>query len=373
MKIIVVGGGILGASAAYHLARAHAEVVLVDQAHEGRATAAGAGIICPWAAIARDADLYDLLCAAAAYYPTLLDHLAADGEQEVSYRRVGALVVDVENAALDHIEKAVATRAAKWPEAGTISRLSSADAVRRFPPLRHDFGAVHIAGGARVDGRLIAAALLRAAQRHGARVVEGEAALTLVKDRVSGVRLGTELISGDAVIVAAGAWAPGLMPAGRRELGVLPQRGQIVHLHLPGVETRDWPVILPRTDHYLLAFDDSRIVVGATRETGAGFDYRVTAGGLAEVIAQALQVAPGLAPATVLETRVGFRPLSADGKPLLGTWSEGLIVGNGLGPSGLTLGPFCGYLLAQLALGQKTAVDLVPFRPDRFAVPLSGN
>ena len=47
MRVAVVGAGVLGASAAFHLALAGAEVVLADQAHEGRATAAGAGIVSP--------------------------------------------------------------------------------------------------------------------------------------------------------------------------------------------------------------------------------------------------------------------------------------------------------------------------------------
>jgi len=49
MRVIVIGAGILGASAAYHLSSAGAEVEIVDAAHQGRATQAGAGIICPWA------------------------------------------------------------------------------------------------------------------------------------------------------------------------------------------------------------------------------------------------------------------------------------------------------------------------------------
>ncbi len=366
MKIIVVGAGILGASTAYHLALADAEVILIDQAHEGRATAAGAGIICPWAGTGRDPEFYELLATSARYYTTVLEQLAADGETDVSYRRVGALVVAAETSMLDHIERAVATRAAGWPEVGRISRLNAGEAARLFPPLRDDLAAVHIAGGARVDGRLLAAALVRAAQHHGARFLAGEAKLTFAGRHVSGVILGSEAIPADIVVVSAGAWACHLTLPGRKEAGVTPQRGQIVHLQLPGVHTRDWPVVLPQSDHYLLAFDDSRVVIGATRETGSGFDYRVTAGGQAEVIREGLKVAPRLTGATLLETRIGFRPISADGKPLLGYWSKGLIVGNGLGPSGLTLGPFCGRLLADLALGRSPELDLAPFRPDRF-------
>ena len=154
-------------------------------------------------------------------------------------------------------------------------------------------------------------------------------------------------------------------------LPIEPQRGQIVHLHLPGLDTREWPVVLPPGSHYLLAFDDSRVVAGATRESGVGFDYRVTASGQAEVLADALEVAPGLAAATILETRVGFRPVGPDVRPLLGPVRglDGLVIGNGLGAAGLTIGPFAGRLLGDVALGREPLLDIAPFDPLRRAAP----
>jgi D-amino-acid dehydrogenase len=109
------------------------------------------------------------------------------------------------------------------------------------------------------------------------------------------------------------------------------------------------------TPQYLLAFDDSRVVVGATRETGAGFDHRVTAGGLHEVLAAALSVAPGLARWTVAETRIGFRPAGETIRPILARSPvvEDLVIGNGLGAGGLTIGPNAGRMLAQLTLGME--------------------
>ena len=65
MHVVVVGAGILGASTAYHLARAGARVTVVDQAHDGRATAAGAGIICPWVSGVDDPAFYRLYTEAA--------------------------------------------------------------------------------------------------------------------------------------------------------------------------------------------------------------------------------------------------------------------------------------------------------------------
>jgi D-amino-acid dehydrogenase len=122
----------------------------------------------------------------------------------------------------------------------------------------------------------------------------------------------------------------------------------------------------------MLAFGDSRVVVGATRETGSGFDYRVTPGGLAEVLNEALRIAPGLSAGTYLETRIGFRPASPDGRPLLGavTGVDGLVIATGLGAEGLTLGPRTGAMAARLALGQSPGANLSAFDPLRpCAVP----
>ena len=365
MRVIVIGGGILGASAAFHLACAGAETILVDQAHEGRATAAGAGIICPWLSAGADPDWYQIAAAGARYLPRLVEHLAECGEHALGYRRVGALSVAQDERALDAIEQRVRARRADAPEAGEISRLSPQQARSLFPPLHPAFAALHVSGGARMDGRLVAAALCRAMEGQGGHIRRGMAALLVKASRVAGVRVGGETLVADRVIVAAGAWAPSLLaPLGLR-LAVEPQRGQITHLHLPGMATEAWPVVLPPSSHYLLAFEGGRVVVGATRERGSGFDYRVTAAGQAEVLNEALSVAPGLGDAAVIETRIGFRPVGPDTRPLLGGVAglEGLLIGNGLGPTGLTVGPFAGHLLAEAALGRTPSLDLAPYDP----------
>ena len=130
-----------------------------------------------------------------------------------------------------------------------------------FPPLRADAAAVYIGGAARVDGRKLAAALARAAVRQGAVVRDGEAQLARDRGRVAGVRLGGELIEGDAVVAATGAWTRFFLQAAGLAVPVQAQRGQIMHISLGEVDTSRWAVVLPgASGHYLLAFDDGRIV-----------------------------------------------------------------------------------------------------------------
>jgi len=89
------------------------------------------------------------------------------------------------------------------------------------------------------------------------------------------------------------------------------------------------------------------------------------------MLANALAVAPGLAEAEVIETGIGFRPVGPEIRPLLAATPTvaGLVIGSGLGAAGLTIGPFAGLLLADVALGRAPSLDLAPFDPLRIPTP----
>lgn len=136
MRVVVVGAGVLGASVAYHLATAGAEVTVVDEAHEGRATAAGAGIICPWLSDTGDAAFTALYTGGARYYPALVEALG--GAESLGYRRSGALFVSRDPAELAAVEAAARRWTGRAPEIGAIERLTPAEARGLFPPLARD-------------------------------------------------------------------------------------------------------------------------------------------------------------------------------------------------------------------------------------------
>ncbi|GGM45546.1 oxidoreductase [Longimycelium tulufanense] len=367
MRVIVVGAGIVGASAAYRLARQGVDVLVVDRADVGQATAAGAGVIFPWPVGPVPPAHAALHWAAADHYPRLLTDLAEDGITDAGYTRVGGMTVAEDTTLLRGMrDELVALRGRGATGLGEIDLLAPAEARDRFPVLGPDLAAVAVAGIGRLDGRTLRDALLTAAARHGARRRVGAARLARAGDRVTGVEMAGEVLGAHAVVLAAGAWTAELCRPLGRDLPVYPQRGQLAHLLLPGAETERWPVVRTLGEHYLLAFPGSRLVVGATREK-VGFDHRATAGGVHAVLDNALATAPGLAEATLAEMRVGFRPASRDGLPLLGPLSGlgGLVVATGLGAGGLTLGPITGEVAADLALGREPGCDLTPLRPDR--------
>jgi D-amino-acid dehydrogenase len=364
VRVAVIGSGVAGASTAFALAAGGADVVVVDSVLRGQATAAGAGIVQPWSSTA-EGPAYDLYAAGAAYYPTLVERLAAVGVSDVGYRVTGSLAVHADPARLDDVEDRLRRRTAGVAVAGTVERLGEREARALFPPLAADLAAVFVSGGARVDGRRLRSGLLGGARRLGAVVVDAPARLVPAPAGSWAVHTPGGEIGADVVVVACGAWVNGVLePLGYR-LAVEPQRGQIAHLLLEGSDTAGWPSVLPLASHYIVPFDAGRIVVGATRETGSGFDARITAAGVLEVLSNALSVAPGLASASLIETRVGLRPLAAEHGPFLGpvTGLPNLFVNTGFGPAGLTMAPVAGEALAQLVLTGACDLDLVAFTP----------
>lgn len=344
---IIIGGGIAGASVAFELSIRNVRTTIVDSSATGQATAASAGIIQPWSSNVAG-EFYELYAAGAAYYPSVLSRLASLGVHETSYSRNGGLFVDTDEAV---VESALA-RVHKRQAAGenlihNATRLTSAELQERFPPLAGDLHGFIVPGGGRVDGHVFRNALLAGARNNGTKIVGGSVRLT---DECAVVVDG-ERHQADIVIAAAGAWTNRLLEPLGIAVPVKPQRGQITHLHLPGVSTSGWPTI-HKGDHYMVAFNDSRVAVGATRESGTGFDPRVTAGGQASVLGKALATAPGLNDATLIETRVGLRPYPDDDLPLFGRVNchGELYIVTGFGAAGLTMGPYIGSLVAEAAV-----------------------
>ncbi len=355
---VIVGAGIAGAAVAVGLAQRGVSVTVVDAGLDGRATAAGAGIVQPWSSAVSGA-YFDLYARGAAHYATFVDQLAALGSSDLGYRRCGSLVVADDPGAIDVVEARLGERRPAAPAMGAVERLDGRAIQDRFPPLRDGLHGVFVPGGARVDGRLLVAGVLAAVERLGGTVRRGWVAVRPAGGRVE-VTLDGEAISGDVVVAAGGAWTrPLLAPLGAT-VDVEPQRGQIVHLHLAATATDGWPTVVPVGDHYLVPFDGGRVVAGATRETGSGFDARVTAAGLRRVLDDALALAPGLADATLVEVRVGLRPLATGMVPTVGPLPghDGVFVATGYGAAGLTMAPVLGDALAELIVTGRAPFEL---------------
>ena len=374
---IVIGGGVVGASAVYHLAQAGANTLLVDSHDVGRATDAGAGIIAPeTSGTGIDPVWFPFAIQAGVYYPGLIEQLNHEDAGDTGYQICGELVVAADEDELEAYEakkRVVFERqqARGLPSAADLHEISPEEAHDLFPALKPVLKALYFRNGARVDGRLLAGALLKAANRHGLNVRNERVERLIIQNgRVSGVRVNGADIQAGKVIIAGGAWSAAFGEQLGCTIPVEPQRGQIIHLRLEGADTGRWPIVEAFHGHYVVCWPDGRVVAGATREIGSGFEPITTVIGVQEVLGEAMRVAPGLSSAALGEIRVGLRPRTEDNLPVLGgvPGVEGVYLCTGHGANGLQLGPFSGKLAAEWAQDRPSDVDISAFHISRWTI-----
>jgi glycine oxidase len=366
--VVVVGGGVIGLGIAWRAAQAGITVTVVDQAPGRGASWAAAGMLAPVTEVHYgEQPLLRLNLDAAASWPAFAAELEAASGRGIGYRRCGTLTVarDADdNAALDDLYRFQLRCGLQ------VERLRSRDCRRLEPGLAPGVrGGVLAAGDHQVDNRALVQALLTACRRAGVALLAGRAAELLVDgERVVGVRLaGGERLAGGTVVLAAGCWsgglrglAPGLLP------GVRPVKGQLLHLRGPASE----PLCqrnLRGLEVYVVPRADGRVVVGATVEE-QGFDTRVTAGAVHDLLRAALELLPDVAELELVETVAGLRPGSPDNAPLLGpAGQDGLVVATGHYRNGILLTPVTAASVAELLATGKAPEVIAPFSPGRFA------
>jgi glycine oxidase len=361
--VLVIGGGVIGLSTAYYLARGGVRITIIDQAEFGRqASWAGAGILPPGdPALARTP--YDALRAhSTALFPKLSQELLAETGIDNGY---------VVSGGLEFPEDSAGPPTDEWRSEGITFELLDRQALSRILPgiAPHFEQAYLLPQMAQVRNPWHLHALQAACERRGVRLVPHcpVRSLLLSPNRVAGVDTDRGQFLAERYLVCAGAWTEGLLaPLGWRP-GIRPIRGQIALLHT------DQPFlqrILLCGKRYIVPRSDGRLLVGSTEED-AGFDARPTGGGIAGLLSFAASLLPSLAAAPLERCWAGLRPGSPDGMPYLGQlpgW-DNLYVAAGHFRAGLQLSPGTGLALSEVLQGRTPPVPLEAFRPDRPQPP----
>lgn len=369
--VAVLGGGIVGVSAALRAALAVGKVALIEPGFDGKATSAGAGIVSPVGLGGNEAsrEWSELVASSIGHYQRLLELLREAGTEDVGYSRVGEVVLatrEEDIPRLAELQQRLEAFNKLGVPIGSLQRVDATELRRTWTEMRDDLPGLYIENISRLDGRRMCEALGALARLRGVDFIQGQGRLSEVSGQF-GLEVEGQPFHAGAIILATGAWAlPTLDLLGTRQK-VHPVRGQIVHLRVDDPKSGVRPVVNTFEGHYFLGFPDGRVVVGGTHEPEAGFDCRVTAGGIKHVLDKSLRIAPGLAAATHIETRVGLRPRSTDGYPIVGkpASAPNVVVATGLGAWGLTLGPLIGEIAAEQALGLKQTYKADFLGPDR--------
>lgn len=367
--VVVIGGGIIGTAAAYFLARAGADVVVLDRDQEPSQASVrnGGGIR------AQCRNHTERLLAMRSI--ELWHELQARTETSFEYRTAGNLRLALSTAALADLE----TEGQQEERDGLHTEVwPQAELRRRAPYLDHRFaGAKYCATDGHANPILATWMLVQEAGRAGARRLPGAdvTAIETSGGQVAAVRgqhrSGGFRIETPAVVHAAGPWTRRLAAGIGVDLPITPARNTMF-------VTQAVAPVLPEfvSSHevgvYLRQAAQGHIHVGGVFTTAGTFDQSVPAGDLTR-LARAVEILPALSAMKVLRSWAGTLDMTPDHLPVIGAVPEvaGYFAAAGFSGHGFCLGPAVGELLSNLVCAEPPRVDPAPLSPQRFAQEVS--
>jgi glycine oxidase len=367
--VIIVGGGVIGLATAWRSLERGLRVTVADPEPASKASHVAAGMLTPVSELSYGEEaLLRLGLASRERYPSFVAELEEVSGRHTGFRDDGTLQV-----ALDSDDLAVLDELRRFQESlGIPAQALTGRECRRLEPML----APSVRGGllapadGSIDPRRLTAALLAAVERLGGTLVRERATEVLTEDgRATGVRLeGGEALHADQVVLAAGPWSQDIKGV---PMGVLPPvrpvKGQVVRLRgdMPFLG-RSVRGLVRGSSVYLVPRADGEVVVGATQEE-MGFDTRVTAGGVWELLRDARELLPGVTELEFIEVSAGLRPGSPDNAPVLGPSAlPGLLLATGHFRSGVLLTPVTADVMAELLVTGEPPEVAWPFSPARF-------
>lgn len=370
-EVIVIGGGIAGASAAFHLAQHGRSVILVERgeiASEASGVNAGGIGAVGWG---RVPNLEAYLTMGSL---EIFRHVQLELGYDIEFRASGALQAVQTREQYEYARDHVLSMKSRGY---TLDLLSTSEARSIEPELSPDLlGAIHMPVRAQADPVKATRAFASAAAAMGAVVQTGREVSEIGALPGGGYRVvcSHESFEAKSLVLAAGAWCG---PLGRTlglQIPVIPVRGQmwatevlpprVFHsisacespMHWrndPGNDTETPPELThirsSRVTRHLYGRQtrDGEIIFGGDREL-AGYDKSVEANGVEVNFGHVREILPIMSDLSISRTWAGLMPFSLDGRPIIGKIPHrgDLYIASGLASSGFGRGPMAGKFAA---------------------------
>ena len=363
--IIIVGGGVIGASIAYRLAQAGARVTIIERGRIGcESSRAGAGMLAPQTEAYGPGPLFTLCMDSFKLYRDFASGLTELSGLDVEYRDEGTLRVFFDDAEKKEAEEWMAWQIRAGLALEPLTRTALMDLE---PALRQEnAGGVYLPFEHQIENRRLMEALAVALKRSGVTIVEGEEVREILVEggRAVGIVCESGRLAAGTIVVAAGSWSSRLLNGAGIDIRIVPARGQMVAVRGPIAPIRH---VVHSRDCYLVPRLDGRVLIGATVEY-EGFQKGNTSGGVASLLTAGTSLVPELDSFEVVEMWSGLRPDTADHLPVLGpTNVSNLLLATGHFRNGLLLAPKTAELISRYIIDGSSAVEMEPFSFSRFA------
>jgi sarcosine oxidase subunit beta len=369
--VVIIGGGIMGASTAYHLAKRGADVVLLETAEMFGlgSTGLNAGGIRYQFATPVNIELSKLSIG-------MMERFANEMDQEVGLRRCGYLFMLDDPADLEQFKRNVALQNAH----GVPSRVVSTEEIRELAPeveLSGIIGGTWCPRDGLVDPNSLLQGFISNARRLGATLLTSArvTSIDVESGRAARVHSTAGSVSADAVVIAAGPWSEQIGSFVGVKIPIEPIRRQIaVTGPIPDLR-KDFPFVIDFSRALYFHREGGSLLTGmSNRDEQPGFDTRVDEEWRLKHLEQALERLPLLAEAEIAAEWAGLYEVTPDDQPILGhlPMIDGLYICAGFSGHGLMHGPGAGLLMAEEILdGRAQTIDIDSLRLSRFEAGVS--
>lgn len=366
---VVIGAGVVGASAAYHLAAAGAGSVLLLESADAVGT--GSTGLCAGGFRHQFSSAVNIELSTRSI--ELITSFSDTHGLPLDVYRDGYLFLVRDEAAWPAFEAGAALQRSMGVD---VQLLDAPTASELIPGLRVDdlAGATYCPDDGLVDPSGLTQGYVTAARRCGTALALHTHARRIVTDgqRVTGVETSAGEVATGVVVNAAGPWARPLAETAGIDLPVQPLPRQIVVTSgFPGRPERRTLVVDTSTGCYFHREGDGVLVGMGSPEETYTFDTRVDDGFIAEsLLPAAIGMLPAFADAGLAHQWAGLYEMTPDRHPVLGPAPEvsGCYLANGFSGHGFQQGPIVGKLLAeQICDGTARTVDISELSPERFA------
>ncbi|MFF0271106.1 glycine oxidase ThiO [Kribbella sp. NPDC004536] len=370
--VVVVGGGLIGLATAWRLAVEGVRVTICDPTPGAQTSNVAAGMLAPVTEVEfGEDDLLALNLASVNAWPAFAAELEELTGQPAGLHQTGTLSV-----AYDVDDMAVLRRVADYQRrlGLEVEVLSGRDARKREPMLATGVsGGVWVPGDHSVDNRQAVATLLRAVELSGVEIVRQRVTRIITSGTAAtGVLLDNgDTLQAGQIVAAAGPWSAQLdgVPEELRP-PVRPVKGEVLRLRVPEAYRPALQHTVRATARgfsvYLVPRPGGELVVGATTSE-LGYDTRVLAGGVFNLLRDARTVLPITDELELVETIAGLRPATPDNAPVLGpSGLDRLLWATGHYRNGVLLTPVTAQVLADTVRTGNLPELAKPFLVSRF-------
>lgn len=363
---IVIGGGVIGSSIAFHLAKSKRSVLLVEKDRIGsQASKAAAGMLGAQAEIHEAGPFYEMANESRTLFPSIAEEL-----KEYSGIDIGLVNKGLYKTAQMEEEEAELKRLIAFHnhEGQQAEWLEAEDLLKREPNLSKNVrGAMYLPNDGHVLPAELTAAFARSAAALGTEIKEFTEVTRFLQEngRIAGIETNHGVFYSENVVATSGVWTGKLLEQTGLDVPLYPVKGECFSVCFPIAPIT---ATIISNGCYIVPKQRSRLIVGATMLNGQ-YDTTVSFKGIAGLMDAAKAILPSIESGIWEKAWAGLRPQTPDGLPILGEHPEimGLYIAAGHFRNGIVLSPITGKWMAELIDGERSKETLRLFRVDRFS------